>query len=149
VTVERIGRLWTTLEGVHPAFGSEAFRQLVRYVAAGLGVTLFSVLVYSAAATLLHVRPLLANSLSWICGVGVGYAVHSRWSFAADKDKGEGVMVVRFLMASGFALALNSFWVWVATGLLHLPPLAPVPAMMFVTPLASFLLNRYWVFEAA
>jgi putative flippase GtrA len=39
--------------------------------------------------------------------------------------------------------------VWLATGLLHLPPIAPVPAMIFVTPLASFLLNRYWVFEVA
>ena len=30
-----------------------------------------------------------------------------------------------------------------------LSPLAPVPAMIFVTPIASFLLNRYWVFRVA
>jgi putative flippase GtrA len=137
------------LAGIHPLLGSEAFWQLVRFAVAGLGVTLFSVMVYSAAAVLLKVPPLVANTMSWLCGVGAGYAVHSRWSFAADRGAGEGSMILRFLTASGFAFALNSFWVWALTGPLHLPPLAPVPAMMFATPLASFLLNRYWVFRAA
>jgi putative flippase GtrA len=147
--MERIRSLRSALEGVHPAFASDAFWQLVRFAFAGLGVTLFSVMVYSAAAALLHIPPLAANSVSWVCGVSAGYAVHSRWSFAADKGEGEGAMIVRFLMASGFGLALNSFWVWLATSYFQLPPLAPVPAMMFVTPFASFLLNRYWVFEVA
>jgi putative flippase GtrA len=133
---------------IHPAFASEAFWQLVRFAVAGLGVTLFSVMIYSVAATLMGVPPLGANTISWLCSVAVGYAVHSRWSFAADRE-GEGGKVIRFLLASGFAFVLNSFWVWLTTGFFGLPPLAPVPLMMCVTPLASFLLNRYWVFEVA
>ena len=35
------------------------------------------------------------------------------------------------------------------TPILQLPPLTPVPLMMFVTPWISFLLNRHWVFRAA
>jgi hypothetical protein len=31
----------------------------------------------------------------------------------------------------------------------RLPPLAPVPLMILVTPWISFLLNRHWVFKAA
>jgi putative flippase GtrA len=55
---------------------------------------------------------------------------------------------VRFLIGSAFAFALNSLWVWLATIWLRLPAWAPVPAMIFATPIASFLINRYWVFRA-
>ena len=141
--------LRATLGAIHPALAGDAFWQLVRFGIGGLGVTLFSVVIYSVAAAMLHVAPLIANGMSWCCGVVAVYLVHSRWSFAAERSGGEGRMIARFLAVAAFALALNSLWVWVLTGLLHLHPLAPVPAMLFVTPLLSFLLNRYWVFEVA
>jgi putative flippase GtrA len=127
---------------------SEAFRQLVRFVVAGMAVTLFSAAIYTA---LVHVgvAPLAANVVSHGCGMAVGYAVHSRWSFNADVDGGERAMIVRFLVASGFAFLLNSFWVWLAIDAMRLPPLAPLPAMVVLTPLCSFILNRSWVFRAA
>ena len=147
--MEAIRRARSTVEAIHPAFASEAFWQLVRFAVAGLCLTAFAVSIYSAAATLFHVTPLIANGLSWVCGVTAGYAIHSRWSFATEKEGAEASTIARFLLVYVFALGLNSFWVWLATSYLHFPPLAPVPAMIFVTPLASFLLNRYWVFEAA
>ena len=64
-------------------------------------------------------------------------------------DDGERAMIVRFLIASAFAFALNSLWVWLAVEVLRLSPLAPLPAMVIVTPLMSFVANRYWVFRAA
>ena len=137
------------LVAIHPAFGNEAFWQLVRFAIGGFGVTLFAASIYSAAAVLLGIAPLAANAVSSLFGVIASYAVHSRWSFAADTSEGETAMIGRFLTAAGFAFALNSFWVWLLTGFLGLPPLSPVPAMIFVTPLASFLLNRYWVFKVA
>jgi len=145
----RLRSLRATLAAIHPAFAGEAFWQLVRYIVAGLAVTILAAFLYTVAATFLHIRPLAANCVSTLCGVVVSYAVHSRWSFAPERDGGEARMMLRFLVAAAFAFALNSLWVWLATGLLHLPPIAPVPAMIFVTPLASFLLNRYWVFEVA
>ncbi len=92
---------------------SEAFRQLVRFVVAGMAVTLFSAAIYTAVVHV-GVAPLAANVVSHGCGMAVGYAVHSRWSFNADTDGGERAMIVRFLLASGFAFLLNSFWVWLA-----------------------------------
>lgn len=147
--MERIRSLHSTIIAVHPALASDAFRQLVRYVFAGLAVTFLAALIYSAAATFLRIPPLAANALSSLCGIAASYAVHSRWSFAAERAGGEAGMMLRFLVAAAFAFALNSLWVWLATSVLHLPPIAPVPAMIFVTPLASFLLNRYWVFDVA
>lgn len=135
----------SAVEAIRPLLTSAAFRQLLRFAIAGLGVTLLSSLVYLTAAMEFHVAPLIANTISYAFGVAVGYAIHSRWSFRADGGA-EGATVVRFLLATGAAFALNSFWVWLATHAMHLPAWAPVPAMVFVTPLGSFALNRYWVF---
>jgi putative flippase GtrA len=132
-----------------PLLESDGFAQLVRFAIAGLGVTLFSVTVYVGLAYGLRLHPLAANTLSYGAGLAAGYAVHSRWSFRAGQRGDDGAMILRFLVASGFAFTLNSLWVWITTVALHLSPLAPVPAMMFVTPLASFVLNRWWVFRAA
>jgi len=128
---------------------SPATRQLIRYALAGLCVTQFAACVYSAAVLFLRVDPLVANVISTACGLGAGYLVHSRWSFAAGASANEGWQVGRFLMASLFAFLINSTWVWLLVKILHLPPLAPVPLMMLVTPWISFLLNRHWVFKAA
>ncbi len=127
---------------------SEGFRQLLRFVVGGMAVTLFSALIYSAVV-FAGVLPLAANVISHGCGMAAGYAVHSRWSFKADTDEGERAMIVRFLIASAFAFLLNSLWVWLAVDVMRLHPLAPLPAMIVLTPLMSFALNRYWVFKAA
>ncbi len=127
---------------------SEGFRQLARFVIGGMAVTLFSALIYSAVV-FAGVFPLAANVVSHGCGMAAGYAVHSRWSFKADTEDGERAMIVRFLIASAFAFLLNSLWVWLAVDVLRMHPLAPLPAMIVLTPLMSFALNRYWVFKAA
>lgn len=131
-------------EAVRLLIAGEAFGQLLRFVVAGLGVTLFATGVYLALAMLLAVPPLLANTMSHLTGVAAGYAVHSRFSFRAEARS--ATMAVRFAIGSGAGFALNSLWVWCAVHALHGPAWLPVPAMVFVTPLASFALNRYWVF---
>lgn len=122
----------------------EAVGQLLRFAVAGAGVTLFAAGIYLLAAVQLRVAPLTANSISTACGVGIGYLVHSRWSFRAGGD--HGAQVAKFLICAGAAYALNSFWVWLAVHALRLPAWTPVTGMVFVTPVASFAANRYWVF---
>lgn len=126
-----------------------ATRQLIRYAFAGLCITQFATFAYSAFVIFLGVDPLFANLLSTACGLGAGYLVHSRWSFATEAKDGEAWQVGRFVIASLFAFLVNTMWVWLTTKALHLSPLAPVPLMMLATPWISFLLNRYWVFKAA
>ena len=127
-------------------FQNEAVAQLLRFAVAGVGVTAFSAVIYLFYAMGLHADPLLANAVSHVAGVALGYSIHSRWSFreSATQDAGS---LWRFAIASVVAFALNSLWVWLGTSLLALPPWAPVPAMVFVTPLTSFALNRWWVFS--
>lgn len=123
----------------------EAFAQLLRFAVAGLGVTLFAAGIYLAVAIGLGVPPLVANTVSTLFGVAIGYVVHSRWSFRAGHGD-HAKQVVRFLVTASAAFALNSFWVWLAVHALHLPAWTPVIGMVFATPLASFAANRYWVF---
>jgi putative flippase GtrA len=124
-------------------------RQLVRYAIAGLCVTQFAAAIYSALVLFLHVNALQANVVSTAFGLCAGYLVHSRWSFADGAAAAEHTKVGRFLLSALVAFIINSTWVWLLVSTLQLPPLTPVPLMMFVTPWISFLLNRHWVFRAA
>ena len=125
-----------------------ATRQLVRYAIAGFCVTQFAAAVYSAIIYFGGLDPLVANSLSTICGLCAGFLVHSRWSFAVGGSDSEHLQIGRFLLASLIAFLINSFWIWLLVRVLHMSPYAPVPLMMVATPCVSFLLNRYWVFRA-
>lgn len=121
--------------------------QFARYGAVGLGVTLLGAGVYWLCAALLGVAPLIANLIAYGVMVTIGYALHSGYSFrgqgARDDLKRTGG---RFLVVSWISLGLNSLWVWIATGLLAGADWWPIPAMIFVTPVVIFWLNRKWVF---
>lgn len=139
-------RLRTSLP---PFLAKPATRQLIRYVIAGLGVTQFAACIYSACVLWLGVAPLRANVVSTAFGLCIGYAVHSRWSFAGGASDQEHAKIMRFLLTSFLAFVANMAWVWMLVSAMHLSPLAPVPFMIFATPWISFLLNRHWVFRAA
>ena len=120
--------------------------QLIRFAIAGLGVTALSASVYAALAVVLGVPPLLANTVSHLTGLTAGFAVHSRWSFRDDSRDDGVTRFARFAAGSGVAYLLNSLWVWSLVTVAGAPAWAPVPAMLGVTPLASFAVNRWWVF---
>ncbi|MDQ1228832.1 hypothetical protein [Sphingomonas sp. SORGH_AS_0879] len=49
-------------------------------------------------------------------------------------------------MVQGFGLALNALFTWIATGLLHQQPWVALIPVVTITPIATFALNRQWVF---
>jgi putative flippase GtrA len=133
-----------------PAFlRRPATKQLLRYAIAGFGVTQFAAAIYSVLVLYFGVAPLEANVASTACGLCAGYLVHSRWSFAGGAESAEHAKIARFLVTALVGFLVNSIWVWLLVTVVKLPPLAPLPLMMFATPWVSFLLNRYWVFKAA
>lgn len=119
--------------------------QLARYGATGVVVTLLAAGVYWVVATPLRVAPLLANFLSYLFAVALGYVLHSRFSFAGHGARSAGTRI-RFAIVSLVSFGLNSLWVWTATHWLGGPTWWPIPAMVFVTPAIVFWLNRVWVF---
>ena len=126
---------------------SEMLGQLVRFGIAGGLATLLYTAVYSPLAGLGIASEQVANFAGYVVAVLSGYLLHSRWSF-----RGHGVgarqTTTRFFLVSLISYAINTAWVWLLTADTMLAgawwwPLIPV---LFVTPLITFVLNRYWVF---
>ena len=123
------------------------FVQLFRFGLVGGFVTLIGMAVYYFPATYLGVAPLLSNLLAYAVAMALGYVLHSTVSFRGHGSRDNPARRTgRFLIVSLVSLALNSLWVWTLTGLLHGPTWWPLVPMLFVTPAATFALNRQWVF---
>jgi putative flippase GtrA len=121
--------------------------QLVRFVIGGGLVTVLGVGVYAILALVLRWNPQLSNFLSYLVSMGAGYVMHSRFSFRDHGTARDHTTKIRFVMVSLVSYALNAFWVWLIHTRLHMSRAMPILPMLFVTPLATFLLNRQWVFR--
>ena len=121
--------------------------QLARFAVSGAFVTALGVSIYALVALVLRWNPQLGNFLSYVVAMGVGYVIHSRFSFRDHGSERDHATKVRFVMVSLVSYALNAFWVWLLHTRLHYGRAAPILPMLFVTPLVTFLLNRQWVFR--
>ena len=122
--------------------------QLLRFGVVGAILTVLSLGTYLVPAMWLGVPPLAANLLAYFVAVVAGYALHSRLSFAGHGGRDRPALRgSRFFAVSLVSLALNSLFVWLLTGPLGGPAWWPVAPMALVTPLATFFLNRQWVFR--
>lgn len=121
--------------------------QLVRFGITGGLVTALGLGVYALIAVWHRGSPQLANLSAYAVAAATGYVMHSRFSFRGHGQRDNVARrTVRFAIVSLISLALNSFWVWLFTHPLGLGPEWPMVPMLFVTPLATFFLNRSWVF---
>ena len=126
---------------------SDLLGQLIRF---GLTGGLLTVLVaggYWAVATFLGVEPMLSLTLNFILFTGLGYILHSRFSFRGHggRDKA-AARTVRFFTVNVIGFLINQFFVWLLVRQLDGPTWWPVIPILFVTPLVTFALNRRWVF---
>ncbi len=124
------------------------FWQLVRFGIAGGLATLCYAIVYSPLAGLKLTSEQVANFAGYLVAMLTGYLLHSRWSF-----RGHGAAVARtgprFFAVSLVSYGANTFWVWLLTddAILAGPWWWPLVPILFVTPLVTFALNRFWVFR--
>lgn len=124
------------------------FGQLLRYAITGGGITLLGAGLYAAMVTLSHVDEQVAVLAAYLFCVAVGYVLHSRWSFRGHGDRTNPAKTTgRFFIVSLVSYSLNAIFTWGLVQGLELPRWTPVIPMLFVTPLATFALNRRWVFS--
>jgi putative flippase GtrA len=122
--------------------------QILRYAVTGLAVTALGIGVYLLCAYPLGLAPLLANVAAYLVSMGVGRVAHSRFSFKGHGSRDDAAAISwRFFLVSVVSFLLNSFWVWLLTGLLRQPDWTPTPLMLVATPAVVFVLNRQWVFR--
>jgi putative flippase GtrA len=125
----------------------EILAQAIRFAIAGGLVTALGLGIYAAIALWQRGSPQLANLAAYFVAAGTGYVLHSRWSFRGHGRRDNVARsTCRFAVVSVISLGLNSLWVWLFTHPLGLGPEWPMLPMLFVTPAATFVLNRKWVF---
>jgi putative flippase GtrA len=124
--------------------------QLIRFgIAGGMSTVIYAAVfvplshwVFKGNMAVLAVPP------AFVVAATAGFFMHSAWSFKGHGRRDtSGRQHVKFLVVQLFGMALNAIFTWIITGpLFHAAPaLSLIPAVA-ITPLATFALNRQWVF---
>jgi putative flippase GtrA len=125
----------------------QTFGQLVRFAIVGFSLAGVYSVIYWYLATYV-MAPMLAVVIAFLVAVSLGFVLHSRWSFRGHGQREDRRLKVKFLLVQGSGFILNEIFTWVLTGpLVNGPTWWPLIPAIFVTPLATFLLNRQWVFR--
>ncbi len=125
----------------------EIWGQLVRFGLTGMLLTVLVAAGYWILATPFGVEPMLSLTLNFILFTGLGYVLHSRFSFRGHGSRDNShVRTLRFFTVNGIGFVANQFFVWLLVKQLGGPTWWPVLPILFVTPLLTFMLNRRWVF---
>jgi putative flippase GtrA len=126
---------------------SELFRQIVRFGVTGGFLTLVVAAAYWAVAEFLHVDPNLSLLLVFVVVSGLGYILHSRWSFRGHGSRDQAhIRTIRFFVTNTLGFVSNQFFVWLLVKQMGGPTWWPVIPIVLVTPILTFTLNRRWVF---
>ena len=128
-------------------FQQETFGQLVRFTIVGLSLAVVYSGIYWYLATYV-MAPVLAVVIAFLVSVSIGFVLHSRWSFRGHGAREDHRLKVKFLLVQSSGFLLNEAFTWVLTGpMVHGPTWWPLVPAIFVTPLATFVLNRQLVFR--
>jgi putative flippase GtrA len=126
--------------------GNDTVGQLVRFGIVGFSLAAVYSAIYWILATYV-MPPVLAVVVAFLVAVSLGFVFHSRWSFRGHGKSEDRAMKVKFLAVQGSGFLLNEAFTWALTGPLHGPTWWPLVPAIFVTPLATFVLNRQLVFR--
>jgi putative flippase GtrA len=126
---------------------NEAFGQLARFAVVGLFLAaIYSAIYWYLAANVM--TPVLAVVIAFLVSVSIGFVLHSRWSFRGHGRTEDRRMKIKFLLVQASGFVLNEIFTWVLTGpMFHGATWWPLIPAIFVTPFATFLLNRQLVFR--
>ena len=127
-------------------FSNKAFGQLVRFAIVGFSLAALYSAIYWVLATYV-MAPMLAVVVAFLVAVSIGFVLHSRWSFRGHGAAEDHRLKVKFLAVQGSGFLLNEAFTWALTGPMHGPTWWPLVPAIFVTPLATFALNKQLVFR--
>jgi putative flippase GtrA len=124
-----------------PELGSQGGR----FVAVGIVATLTHILVAVSLMDGVGLRSsAIANALGVVAGTAVSYAGNYFWTFRRGGP--HSVRLPRFVAAYMTVFGLNGLVMLIVADLGGIAYLIPLAAVVAVTPVVTFLLNRYWVF---
>lgn len=89
----------------------------------------------------------LAAILGTMVGIATSYLGNWAWTFEAQGNHAR--FLPRFLLVYALVMGLNSVVMYVAADRLGAPYLLPLFVTLLISPVLTFLLNRWFVFGAA
>lgn len=119
--------------------------QIARFGMVGVALTILYAVIYWPLATYV-MWPVFAVVIAFAVAVTVGFFLHSRWSFRGHGKVEDRRTKLQFLGVQTFGFLLNATFTWLCTDLLGGPTWWPLVPAVLVTPFATYLLNRLWVF---
>ena len=134
---------------IETARSSGILSQLIRFAIVGGISTVIYAAVYLPLADFLLPRrwAVAAVPPAFLVAAACGFVMHSAWSFKGHGSRdNSGRQHAKFLAVQGSGMLLNMAFTWILTGALHQPTWTPLIPVVLVTPLATFALNRQWVF---
>jgi putative flippase GtrA len=134
---------------VERARRSQILGQMLRFGLTGVLLTLLVAGGYWIVADVFGVEPMLSMTLNYLAATGLGYALHSRWSFRGHGSRdaeGTAARATRFFTVNTLGFLLNQLFIFVLVKQMGGPVWWSVIPIVLVTPLVTFSLNRRWVF---
>ena len=125
---------------------NETVGQLVRFAIVGFSLAAVYSVIYWVLATYV-MPPMAAVVIAFLVSVSIGFVAHSRWSFRGHGAREDHRLKTKFLLVQTSGFVLNELFTWFLTGPMHGPTWWPLIPAIFVTPLATFALNRQLVFR--
>ena len=119
--------------------------QLVRFALVGFFLAGIYSAIYWYLATFV-IPPVLAVVIAFLVAVSIGFVLHSRWSFKGHGKREDRRMKIKFLAVQSSGFLLNEAFTFILTGPMNGPTWWPLVPAIFVTPLATYVLNRQLVF---
>lgn len=122
--------------------------QVIRFgIAGGISTVIYSAVYLPLAWWVFPTLAVAAVPFAFAVAVTCGFFLHSFWSFKGHGSRdNSGRQHIKFLIVQGFGLVLNAIFTWILADLLHYPDWVPLIPVVTVTPIATFALNRQWVF---
>jgi putative flippase GtrA len=130
----------TRLNVSHKALG-----QLVRFALVGFFLAGVYSVIYWYLGTFV-MPPMLAVVIAFLVAVSIGFVLHSRWSFRGHGNREDQRMKIKFFIVQTSGFVLNEVFTWLLVNRMHGPTWWPLIPAIFVTPLATYAVNRQWVF---
>ena len=123
----------------------ETLGQLTRFGIVGFSLAgVYSAIYYFLATQVMS--PMAAVVIAFLVAVSIGFVLHSRWSFRGHGQREDRRLKIKFLLVQTSGFLLNEAFTWLLTERLHGPEWWPLVPAILVTPVATYFLNRKWVF---
>lgn len=117
-----------------------------RFGLVGVSATVAHLGTWTLLVELWSLNSMLASTLGVCVSFWISYFGHQMFSFQVERD--HRAYLVRFLIGSAVAFALNLSIVAANTYLLHWPYQVAQGVLAVVIPATSYVLSRFWVFRS-